>query len=351
MTRNGETDPSRMLDVVLAGPVFFDLVMGDLDHAPAPGIEVYAREMATAPGGIANLAVACARLGLRTGLRTSLGDDLYGRWCADVLGAHERIDLSRTRIIPDWPTPLTVSVAHGGDRSMITREEPSPHPHDASTIPARAALADLRAIARDDGWAEAAARGTRIFADIGWDPTGRWDSADLEPLEVCDAFTPNEREAMAYTRTGTPLAAARKLAERVPLVVVTCGIEGAVAIDAASGVETSVPAVPVAARDATGAGDVFAAALVLGTLEGWPLEQRLAFAALCAGLAVEHVGGSVAAPGWGDVADWRDRHRDGELGDRYAFLDDALLGRDRRRRADASFPFAHYRPHPEAQSA
>jgi len=65
-----------------------------------------------------------------------------------------------------------------------------------------------------------------------------------------------------------------------------------------------VPSLPVNAVDPTGAGDVFGAGFVLGTLRGWPLRQRLAFANLCAALSVQHIGGSLAAPGWGDIIDW-----------------------------------------------
>ena len=48
---------------------------------------------------------------------------------------------------------------------------------------------------------------------------------------------------------------------------------------------------------------------VLGTLDEWPLRQRLAFANLCAALSVQYVGGSLAAPGWGDIIDWLGRIR------------------------------------------
>ena len=65
-----------------------------------------------------------------------------------------------------------------------------------------------------------------------------------------------------------------------------------------------MPSLPVNEVDATGAGDVFAAAFILGTLRTWPLRHRLAFANLCAALSVQQVGGSLAAPGWGDLADW-----------------------------------------------
>ncbi len=144
---------------------------------------------------------------------------------------------------------------------------------------------------------------------------------------------PNAVEAMSYTRTDSPHAALHALAEHVPLAVVTCGGDGAMAVDALTGEEASVPALPVDALDPTGAGDVFGAGLVLGTIAGWPLEHRLLFAGVSAALAVHEFGGSLAAPGWGDIGDWwrraRARARSGnaaaaELGHRYGFLDDLV---------------------------
>src|SRR5699024_1121221 len=102
----------------------------------------------------------------------------------------------------------------------------------------------------------------------------------------------------------------------------------------------------------TGAGDVFAAALVLGSVRGWPLAQRLRFAVLCSSLAVQQFGGSLAAPGWGDIADWRRQIRDQARTDPaaaatardYAFVDDLLPGAPTRpvRRAEGTLgPFSH----------
>lgn len=343
------------VDVLLTGPVFFDLIFAGLNGPPRPGTEVHADALASSPGGVANLAVATARLGLSTALAATLGDDVYGRWCWEFLADHEGIDLTPSRLLPDWPTPLTVSISWDGDRSMITREEASPIPAGelvgGSGISARATIVDLGAMSRgaradDAWWRNAAHAGTKIFADIGWDSSERWDPADLQPLEDCFAFTPNESEAMAYTGTDSAIAAARSLADRVPLVVVTRGASGVVAIDSARGEELTVPAVRAHGRDATGAGDVFAASLVLGTLRDWPLPQRLSFAALCAALAVEHPGGASAAPGWGDLADWWDRTRrsgDRELVARFAFLAELLPETSGRRRSESSFPFAEYR--------
>jgi bifunctional ADP-heptose synthase (sugar kinase/adenylyltransferase) len=88
------------------------------------------------------------------------------------------------------------------------------------------------------------------------------------------------------------------------VAVVTLGPQGALAVDSETGEEEWVPSLPVKALDPTGAGDCFDAAFIVGSLAGWPLGNRLRFANLCASLAVQEVGGSLAAPGWGDIADW-----------------------------------------------
>ena len=172
-----------------------------------------------------------------------------------------------------------------------------------------------------------------VVADVGWDGSEQWSSAVLEQLAECHAFVPNEVEAMAYTRTDDAEAALGRLADLVPVVAVTSGASGARAIDNTTGEKAWAPSVPVTAQDATGAGDVFDTAFTLGTLNGWPLGERLSFANLCAALSVQHVGGSLAAPGWGDITDWwagvRSAARAGdaeatELGRRYGFLDDVI---------------------------
>ncbi|MGO1320208.1 MAG: PfkB family carbohydrate kinase [Galactobacter sp.] len=292
------------LDVLMAGMLFMDIVFTDLPSAPQPGTEIWAGGMGTSPGGIANLAVATARLGLNTGIATTMGDDGYGSWARTILEDDEGIDLTHTRTLEHWHTPVTVSMAYEGDRAMLTHGHRSPIPTAdlvGSTATPRAILADL-----DDEpwWGPAASRGSLVFADVGWDPTEAWDPKVLRALDDCHCFMPNAVEACAYTRTDTPEEALKALADLVPVAVVTMGSEGAIAMDSTTGERARVAPVPATAIDPTGAGDVFGASFVVGTLDGWPLEQRLKFSALCSSLAVQQFGGSLAAPGWGDVADW-----------------------------------------------
>ncbi|EFE74335.1 PfkB family carbohydrate kinase [Streptomyces filamentosus] len=345
-------------DVFLTGPVFLDIIFTGLDSAPVRGTESWARGMGSSPGGVANMATALARLGLRTALAAAFGDDHYGEYCWDALEQGEGIDLSMSHTVPGWHSPVTVSMAYEGERTMVSHghEAPAPAPvagtgsragatgaagaagaSTGATAPvfpqcpprARAAVASL-APGRSEPWVATAARdGALVFGDVGWDETGRWDLDALPDLAHCEAFLPNAEEAMRYTRTDCPRAAAHALAERVPLAVVTLGAEGAYAVDGRTGTAAAVPAIEVEALDPTGAGDVFVAGFVTGTLADWPLADRLAFAGLTAALSVQEFGGSLSAPGWAEIAAWWqlirtcDRQDPAAL-ERYAFLDDLL---------------------------
>lgn len=293
-------------DVYLTGTVFLDIVFTGLDCAPVRGTETWARGMGSSPGGVANMATALARLGLRTSLAAAFGDDHYGEYCWDALEQGEGIDLSLSRTVPGWHSPVTVSMAYEGERTMVSHGHEPPPEEPAPDCPprARAAVASLTP-GRSAPWIDQAARkGTRIFGDVGWDDTGAWDLAALHDLRHCEAFLPNAAEAMRYTGTDTPRAAAHALAEHVPVVVVTLGAEGAYAVDRRTGETASVPAIEVEALDPTGAGDVFVAGFVTGSLAGWPLADRLAFAGLTAALSVQEFGGSLSAPGWAEIAAW-----------------------------------------------
>jgi len=320
-------------DVYLTGTVFLDIIFTGLDSAPVRGTESWARGMGSSPGGVANMATALARLNLRTSLAAAFGDDHYGEYCWDALEQGEGIDLSPSRTVPGWHSPVTVSMAYEGERTMVSHGHAAPpeEPRPDSPPSARAAVASLTPGRREPWIAQAASKGTRIFGDVGWDDTGVWDLASLADLEHCEAFLPNAEEAMRYTRTDCPRKAAHALTEHVPLAVVTLGAQGAYAVDRRTGETAEVPAIAVEALDPTGAGDVFVAGFVTGTLAGWPLADRLAFAGLTAALSVQEFGGSLSAPGWAEIAAWWRKvqsveGQDPEALRRYAFLARLLPG-------------------------
>jgi sugar/nucleoside kinase (ribokinase family) len=331
------------MDLFVSGTVFLDIVFTGLSGLPGPGVEAWAPGMGSSPGGIANLAVAASRLGVRTGLGAAFSTDVYGEFCWQVLRDQEGIDLSPSRRFDDWHSPVTVSLAYDRDRSMITHGHPMPVNRDGLVGERPAARSAFIGLTEERlPWVRRAKdAGSLVFADVSWDGSAAWSARTLDVLEDCYAFLPNAVEAMRYTRTGTPHEALHRLAGRVPVVVVTCGPDGALAIDSDTGATVSAPGISMEALDPTGAGDVFTAGFVASTLWGLALPERLAFANLVAALSVRHFGGSLSAPGWGDISDWwraTKAQGDAETVARYGFLQDFIPSGDARlaRRATAT---------------
>jgi sugar/nucleoside kinase (ribokinase family) len=93
-------------------------------------------------------------------------------------------------------------------------------------------------------------------------------------------------------------------ADQTHLLVVTQGARGCTVFE--SGRRWQVPAYPAREIDATGAGDVFAAAFFLRLLDGGDPVRAAQFANCVASFAVEHVGpGGVPSP---DAIEARMRH-------------------------------------------
>ncbi|MEO9151297.1 MAG: PfkB family carbohydrate kinase, partial [Lapillicoccus sp.] len=155
-------------DVSLWGTVFLDIIFTGLRSMPVHGTEVMADGMGSSPGGIANLAVAARRLGLRTSLAAAFGDDDYADFCWRTLAEQEGVDLSRSRRLRDWHTPVTISLALERDRTMVTHAHEPPRSSVPGPAPSRAVLADLGSAGDPDGDAQEWLR-----ADWGCAPRSR----------------------------------------------------------------------------------------------------------------------------------------------------------------------------------
>lgn len=319
-------DSRPEIGLLTVGQLFLDLVYAALPEAPTPGREIWTADFGLTPGGIANFAIVGARLGFPTRVVAAVGTDRQSGLCLDLLAA-EGIDLGGAVEVAGWSLPVTASLGWAGDRALVTGGTPAPLTADEllAAGPPRAAVATAHLEPGGSRWLSAAsAAGTRVFGDVGWDESGVWDTAILAQLSDCYAFLPNDLEAMAYTRADDARAAARSLAERVELSVVTMGAEGVIAVDSGTGEEVVRPTVRIRAVDTTGAGDVFGAALAVATTAPWSLAERVDFACLVAAVTVSLPGGASAAPRLDELLPWLAVHPDAAAPGRYDFLRDAL---------------------------
>lgn len=290
--------------VYVAGSLFLDIVMCGLEHAPRPGEEQWVTGSGVMPGGVANQAVACSRLGLNASLITYLGLDRPGSWVREML-ADERVDISFAEDTPRQN--ITVSLVLEGDRAFTTHgQEDVPLPPQGLDAP-DIFLASLPYLVRAESqisrWREA---GTVVIADTGWDPTGEWPQEHLDALKIADVFVPNCAEAQHYTRTLSIEDAAIALTDYVPTVVVTCGAQGVhIAHREGDTMRTEVfSAIEVDAIDTTGAGDAFSAGFAAGLSAGASLTDSVHLGQCAAAWTVCRIGGSSAAPHMDELVDW-----------------------------------------------
>ena len=258
----------------------------------------------TVGGSAAIMACAAARLGLRTAFAGLVGGDAAGRFMLDELG-RRGVDVSGVGVRDDLATGLTVALARGDDRAIVTFAgcvdaltaemvddrlvSGARHVHVSSFYLQARLAAGLRGLFEA---ARAAGAGTSL--DLNWDPAEGWDGGLSEVLPVVDVLFVNGAEAAAVSGVADPVVAAAVLAARGPLPVIKLGAAGALAHDGCRLVRVSAPAVTVV--DTVGAGDTFDAGFLCGRLLGYEVSRCLALGVACGSLSARGAGGVAAQP-------------------------------------------------------
>jgi sugar/nucleoside kinase (ribokinase family) len=280
-----------MKPLAVIGNVNVDLILGPAAPWPTPGTEIIVEHDELRVGGAAgNSALAWAALGIDFSIAANIGDDQFGRWLRDAFGARAE----RWPVRPEGTT-LSVGITHpDGERTFFTTRGHLPRfsladvlsSFDGEQLSGGYVLlcgsfltADLTAEypALFD-WADS--HGIRIVLDTGW-PLDGWTEENRRLtrswLSRSACVVMNEVETTTLTGLSDPVEAARSLKAQMPkgaIVVVKCGADGAVGIDADGGV-VKAPAPEVKVVDTIGAGDVFNAGFLAALAEGKPLQACL----------------------------------------------------------------------------
>jgi sugar/nucleoside kinase (ribokinase family) len=264
-----------IVDVVCVGSPFLDLIFRGLPALPAPGEEQLASDLVIVPGAMANVAYALERLGLSAAVCAPIGRDPAGRLLQTLMA-----EAGVRWIGPDAEmTPVSVALPAHGDRAFVTLgPDVEIDPSRIGDLRPRAVVIDLPAVHRLPDV-------PLVYAVVG-DPEVRMLAGNLpSSLSSLRALILNSREARGLAGTDDLDQAAARLASLGALVVVTCGYEGALAVEP-GGAITRVGAPAVQIDDPTGAGDLFTAAFVWADLEGRPLEERLSLATTYASISL-----------------------------------------------------------------
>lgn len=291
-------------DVTLAGELNLDLILYGLPaELPAERELLAERMMLTLGSSAAIVAHNLAALGCRVGFIARIGDDPLGGIAIERL-AGGGVDVGKVRRVGgETKTGLTVILQRERERNILTYPgtifdltledldleylTDAGHFHLSSYYLQRGLRAHVGELFR-----RLKAEGLTISLDTNDDPDGKWDGGLLEVLRYVDVFLPNAREARRITDSEDLETAVARLAERVPLVVVKLGEEGALARRGRERVRSA--AVKVEFVDPVGAGDSFDAGFLAQFVRGADLATCLRWGNLAGAFSTTMAGGTEA---------------------------------------------------------
>jgi 5-dehydro-2-deoxygluconokinase len=325
---------SKALDVVCIGRSSVDLY-GEQVGGRLEDMASFAKYVGGCP---TNIAIGTARLGLRPGLITAVGDEHMGRFIKEQ-AAREGVDIQGVKTDPKRLTALVIL----GIRDQHTfplifvRENCADAARTEDDID-EDYIASARAVVVSgthfskrnlDAMSKKAMRlakkhGGRVIFDIDYRPV-LWGltghglgeerfvadadiSAHLQTIVPdCDVIVGTEEEIHIAGGTTETLAACRKIRELAPdaLIVVKRGPMGCSVFDRAipDDIDHGIkgPGFPIEVFNVLGAGDAFMSGFLRGYLRDEPLETCCKYANACGAFAVSRHGCAPAVPSWTEL--------------------------------------------------
>lgn len=279
----------KPVEIICLGELLIDFVAttADVSIGNAPGF-------VKAPGGApANVAVGVVRLGQSAGFIGKVGDDAFGHYLAEVL-SENGVDVSPLKFEKEARTTLVfVGVRRDGKKDMLFYRNPgadmflSPQDLDKAYFQ-NAKIFHYGSISMIDPMPRkttiAALRLARKYGLVtSYDPNLRlslWPSAEAAKEQIREGFRYadiaklSEEEWEFITGTKDFNEGCRKLFEfGVKWIIISCGEKGCYFNNGR--IHKYFDALPVPVVEATGAGDGFVAAVLVGLLETQPNQIKL----------------------------------------------------------------------------
>jgi 2-dehydro-3-deoxygluconokinase len=307
------THPNGTLDVITIGEAMAMFVARETGDLAA--VDTFVKRAA---GAELNVAIGLARLGLKVGWVSRVGQDAFGRFICQVLDK-ENIDHRQVTVDPRYPTgfQLKSKVDDGSDPlveyfrkgSAASHLSPTDFDHDYFGAARHLHLSGVAAAISDSSLEltkhaakEMRARGKTLSFDpnlrpVLWRSEGEMRKQLNLLAEYADWVLPGEKEGYILTGYRQPQDIADFYLDKgVKAVIIKTGCEGAW-YKTASGEQGQEEAMRVDnVVDTVGAGDGFAVGVISALLEGKPLVQAIRRGNKIGSLAIQVIGDSEGLP-------------------------------------------------------
>ncbi len=312
-TASPRTEPAAATpEIIGLGASTVD-VLSLVEHLPAEDENMRALEISVQGGGpVATAIVTAARLGARTAMLDTLGDD----WRGDLIRLefeHEGVETSYLKLAPDSTSPTSCILVKkdAGARSIVWA--PGTAPELAPEDLPRQALQSARFLHLNGRHWQACmaavklarAAGVQISFDGG---AGRYRGELDELLPLTDVCIVTRDFAEKYTRQADITQAARLLMQAGPrLVVITGGTQGSWVFSHDGSFHQPAYLMP-GVVDTTGCGDSYHGAFLFGLLQGLDLEKTASLASAVAAINSQQLGGRIGLPTYAQVQSFLKEH-------------------------------------------
>jgi 5-dehydro-2-deoxygluconokinase len=326
---------AKTLDVICIGRSSVDLY-GEQVGGRLEDMASFAKYVGGCP---TNISVGTARLGLKPGLITAVGDEHMGRFIKETVAA-EGVDIQGIKTDPKRLTALVIlGIRDEHTFPLIFVREDCADAGLTEDDVDEDYIASARAIVVSgthfskpnlDAMSKKAIRlakkhGGRVIFDIDYRPV-LWGltglglgeerfvadesvSAHLQTiLPACDVVVGTEEEIHIAGGSTDTLDACRKIRELAPgaLIVVKRGPMGCTVFDRAipDDIEKGIkgPGFPIEVFNILGAGDAFMSGFLRGYLRDLPIEECCKYANACGAFAVSRHGCAPAVPSWTELS-------------------------------------------------
>lgn len=281
------------VQAVCVGVITIDTI-ALVDKYPGEDERVLAEEIIRAGGGPAAVAaVALSRLGIKSAIVGTIGDDADGKEVLRIF-AQEGVDTSGISIgtTPTAGSVIVASKEHSA-RAINTRQ---PVIQAAMNDAAKKLIASAQwmhvdhvGVKRLDEAGISRGKGPRISFDAGY------GVETFDPI-VVDLFVPTNRQmALRYPGVDLAVALENDSMKAGNTVVATQGSAGSAGFSPETGLVTA-PGFKVDVTSTLGAGDVFHGALVAQLIQGHPLQEAMRRANAVAALSCRGLDGQSKIP-------------------------------------------------------
>jgi sulfofructose kinase len=278
---------------VCAGVITIDTI-ALVDKYPGEDERVLADEISRAGGGPAAVAaVALSRLGVKSAIVGTIGDDADGKEVLRIF-AQEGVDTSGISIGSSATAGSVIVASKEHSARAISTRQPvvqAPLNEAAKKLIANAQWlhVDHVGIKRLDEMGVARGKGPQISFDAGY------GVESFDPI-VVDLFVPTDRQmALRYPGIDLAVALENDSLKAGNTVVATQGSAGSAGFSPETGLVTA-PGFKVDVTSTLGAGDVFHGALVAQLIQGHSLQEAMRRANAVAALSCRGLDGQSMIP-------------------------------------------------------